>query len=156
MPKRHLALEYPVIIKQHLGFIVFSVPDLGINLVENLPVGGKLSREYVVSLAASLGKTWIKSSDRLRAFREAGKSPPEPSSIKATLSERQDLGFTPPQAAKLLGVSVNTVRRMVDRGTLKAEVTDGGHRKISESEIRKWLESQGHEVNAFVAEEMIR
>ncbi len=147
MAKRHLALEYPVIIKQHLGFIVFSVPDLGINLVENLPVGGKLSRSYVIQLAASLGKTWIKSSERLRAFKDAGKPPPEPSSIKATLSERQDLGFTPPQAAKLLGVSVNTVRRMVDRGTLKAEVTDGGHRKICEREIRTWLELNAETFN---------
>ncbi len=141
MKKRHAPLEYPVIIKQHLGFIVFSVPDLGLNFVEQLPVGGRLNKDYVTRLALTLGKTWIKVSERLKIIHEAGKPPPEASSIKTSLSAREELGHSPSQAAIILGVSVNTIRRMVDRVSLKAEKTDGGHRKISAAEIRRWLNS---------------
>lgn len=139
MAKRHALLEYPVIIRQHMGYIVFSVPDLQINTVAESPTDGKLSSAYVTELARTLAKTWIKGSERLTAFARAGKAQPECSTLHSLLAESEEQSFSPPEAAKLLGVSVNTVRRMVDRGTLRAIKSDGGHRKISESAIEKHL-----------------
>jgi excisionase family DNA binding protein len=139
MAKRHALLEYPVIIRQHMGYIVFSVPDLQINTVEESPPDGKLTSAYVTKLARTLAKTWITGSSRLSAFARAGKSQPDVSSLKSLLAESEEQSFTPPQASKLLGVSVNSVRRLVDCGSLKATVSDGGHRKISESTIQAYL-----------------
>lgn len=39
------------------------------------------------------------------------------------------------EAAKMLGVSAATVRRMIERGVLRADRTEGGHRLIPRSEI---------------------
>lgn len=142
MAKRHALLEYPVIIRQHMGYIVFSVPDLQINTVAESPTDGKLSSAYVTKLARTLAKTWITGSARLSAFARAGKSQPEVSSLKSLLAESEEQSFTPPQAAKILGLSVNTVRRMADSGRLKAKTSDGGHRKISEATIQAYLASK--------------
>jgi excisionase family DNA binding protein len=38
--------------------------------------------------------------------------------------------FSTSQAAKILGLSVGTVQRMVENGIFKAYVTQGGHRRI--------------------------
>jgi putative resolvase len=42
------------------------------------------------------------------------------------------------QAAELLGVCINTVRRMCSRGELQFTTTFGKHRRIHLSEIRRW------------------
>ncbi|MBK7845516.1 MAG: hypothetical protein IPJ71_17865 [Bdellovibrionales bacterium] len=54
------SLHYPVVIKQHLDFIVLSVPDLGISVVENAPLQGKLNPEYVLKIATALANVWLK------------------------------------------------------------------------------------------------
>jgi excisionase family DNA binding protein len=39
------------------------------------------------------------------------------------------------EAAALLGVSVSTIQKMVEAGTLRAWKTQGGHRRVAESEV---------------------
>lgn len=45
-------------------------------------------------------------------------------------------------AARILGVSPGTVRRLTQRGRLKQTVTPGGHRRYSLDDLRTFLENQ--------------
>ncbi len=47
--------------------------------------------------------------------------------------------FRPSQAAELLGVSADTVRRWADEGRLKTIKTDGGHRQIDGKDLARFL-----------------
>ncbi len=47
--------------------------------------------------------------------------------------------FTPPSAAIFLGVNPSTIKRWVDKGFLKAEITPGGHRRIHRDEMARFL-----------------
>lgn len=47
------------------------------------------------------------------------------------------------QAAKMLGLSVGTVQRMVQKGVFKAFVTHGGHRRILSTSLRDYCDQQG-------------
>jgi excisionase family DNA binding protein len=47
------------------------------------------------------------------------------------------------QAAKMLGLSVGTVQRMVQHGVFKAFVTHGGHRRILSTSLQDYCEQQG-------------
>lgn len=47
------------------------------------------------------------------------------------------------QAAKMLGLSVGTVQRMVQNGVFKAFVTHGGHRRILSESLNDYFKEQG-------------
>ncbi len=47
--------------------------------------------------------------------------------------------FSTSQAAELLGVSVDTVRRWADEGKLKTAKSDGGHRQIDGTDLARFL-----------------
>jgi molybdopterin-binding protein len=47
--------------------------------------------------------------------------------------------FRPSQAAELLGVSADTVRRWADEGRLKTIKTEGGHRQIDGKDLARFL-----------------
>lgn len=51
--------------------------------------------------------------------------------------------FSTSQAAKMLGLSVGTVQRMVETGVFKAFVTQGGHRRILSSSLQQFCRSKG-------------
>jgi molybdopterin-binding protein len=51
--------------------------------------------------------------------------------------------YKPGQAAELLGVSVDTVRRWADAGRLKTRRSDGGQRLIDGADLARFLEEQG-------------
>jgi excisionase family DNA binding protein len=51
--------------------------------------------------------------------------------------------FSTSQAAKMLGLSVGTVQRMVENGIFKAFVTQGGHRRILSSSLNQYCKQQG-------------
>lgn len=51
--------------------------------------------------------------------------------------------FSTSQAAKMLGLSVGTVQRMVENGIFKAYVTQGGHRRILSSSLNQYCKLQG-------------
>ena len=54
------------------------------------------------------------------------------------------------QAAKMLGLSVGTVQRMVQNGVFKAFVTHGGHRRILSTSLRDYCAQQGLSPSAFL------
>lgn len=47
------------------------------------------------------------------------------------------------QAAELLGVSPDTVRRLADGGELKTRRTDGGHRVVDGAALARFVAEQG-------------
>lgn len=47
------------------------------------------------------------------------------------------------QAAKMLGLSVGTIQRMVENGIFKAFVTQGGHRRILSSSLNQYCKQKG-------------
>ena len=51
--------------------------------------------------------------------------------------------FSTSQAAKMLGLSVGTIQRMVENGVFKAFVTQGGHRRILSSSLNQYCKQQG-------------
>jgi excisionase family DNA binding protein len=51
--------------------------------------------------------------------------------------------YSTSQAAKMLGLSVGTVQRMVQNGIFKAFITQGGHRRILSSSLNDYFTSQG-------------
>ncbi|WP_300556758.1 helix-turn-helix domain-containing protein [Limnohabitans sp. Rim8] len=51
--------------------------------------------------------------------------------------------FSTSQAAKVLGLSVGTVQRMVQNGVFKAFVTQGGHRRILSTSLNDYCQKQG-------------
>lgn len=51
--------------------------------------------------------------------------------------------FSTSQAAKMLGLSVGTIQRMVENGVFKAFVTQGGHRRILSSSLNQYCKQKG-------------
>lgn len=51
----------------------------------------------------------------------------------------QNVHFTPPQLAPLFGVNVSTIKRWVNKGYLNSMVTAGGHRRISQEQLEKFI-----------------
>jgi excisionase family DNA binding protein len=51
--------------------------------------------------------------------------------------------FSTSEVAKVLGLSVGTVQRMVETGVFKAFVTQGGHRRILSSSLDQFCQAQG-------------
>ena len=51
--------------------------------------------------------------------------------------------YRPGEAAELLGVSVDTVRRLADDGTLRTRRSSGGQRLIDGADLARFLEEQG-------------
>jgi excisionase family DNA binding protein len=51
--------------------------------------------------------------------------------------------FSTSQAAKMLGLSVGTIQRMVENGVFKAFVTQGGHRRILSSSLTQYCKQNG-------------
>lgn len=53
------------------------------------------------------------------------------------------VAYRPGQVAELLGVSVDTVRRMADNGELKTRRTSGGQRVVDGVDLARYLEEHG-------------
>jgi excisionase family DNA binding protein len=141
MAKRRSALEYPVTIRQVDTYLIFSVKDLNITLVEELPAGGRLTPEFMRRATAALGKSWVKSHERLKVLVETGKPLPDPSRIKVATKEiKKAKPLTAPEVAKLLGVSENTVRR-IPKAELRYRRTKGGHRRYSIGAVQAYREA---------------
>ncbi|MBI5405025.1 MAG: cobalamin B12-binding domain-containing protein [Candidatus Kerfeldbacteria bacterium] len=53
----------------------------------------------------------------------------------------QNVHFSPPEIAPLFEVNVSTVKRWIDRGLLKADITSGGHRRVSREQLMTFIQT---------------
>lgn len=134
MKKPHTPFDYPLVIRQQLGMITISVPDLNIVVADQLSVGGGIDKGLLMRVAKAIGRTWIKVHEEIEK-KDINKIP-RPSKTKEILSPKyKTKPLTASEAAKVLGVSVNTLRRMSDRGEIKTDYTACGHRRFSENAV---------------------
>lgn len=137
MTRRFTPFDYPIVIKQHLGYITVSVPDLGIAIVENLPAGGRIDSKFLMKIAQHVGNSWVKASQELDRLSISRRPTPRPSSSKEVVNPKKSNSLSTPKAAAILGVSENTVRNLVKGNYLRCKITAGGHRRFSEGEVMR-------------------
>lgn len=134
MKKPHTPFDYPLVIRQQLGMITVSVPDLNIVLAEDLSISDFKDKGLLMKVAKSVGRAWLKANDEINK-KDINKIP-RPSQTKEILSPKyKSKPLTASEAAIVLGVSVNTLRRMSDRGEIKTDYTAKGHRRFSENAV---------------------
>ena len=138
MKPPYSALKYPLIIKQHLDFVVLSVPDLGITVVENLPPDHKLTPKYLNQLALSLAKTWLKAQKKLLSHYSVGLNPPKPSKHSSTTKKGTERLMTSTEVAVRLGITRMSVNRLVKRKLLQCTKTNGGHQRFTELQLKQY------------------
>lgn len=143
-------LNYPLVIKRVYDYVTVSVPDLGIAAKVPLP--------KEVSASASVTEFLLEESGNFRklllqaifeAYAEAEKHmktkkwQPYPSSIRNQLKTKEK-DYSLPEFKKKIGehmnISENTLRREIKKGRIIAYITEGGHRRIPESEVSRYLE----------------
>lgn len=133
------AMYYPVVIKRSLDYVTISVPDLGIILLENIPISNKLDKDYVTRIGKKVGDAWLKSQEIMKNKESSSHSLPEASLIRESL-KLAEKPLSPTKFAKYLGVSFMTIIRDCKKGLIQSERTSGGHYKIPHSEIAIYKE----------------
>ena len=143
-------LNYPLVIKRVYDYLTVSVPDLGIAAKIPLPKEISASNsvtEFLLEESGNFRKNLLKTI--FDAYTEAEKHvqtkkwQPNPSSIKNQLKLREKDYSLPEFKKKIcehMNISENTLRREIHKGRIIAFITDGGHRRIPESEVSRYLE----------------
>ena len=143
MKKTLTAFDYPLVVRQNLGFITISVPDLNIIMAEDIPVKGKLEKHFLMKIAKTIGLTWLKIDEQIKREQTKIAKPSKTKKILSPLFKNKPLKIN--EASKILGVSENTLRRMVKRRQIACIKTARGHRRFTESSLKNWIEKKHQE-----------
>jgi len=131
--------KYPVWYQQQNGYLVLACPDLNIAVSTDLPFRGEISAEYGMKLYKAMMKIEIKIREKVLALKNSNMKLPSPSKTKKVLTDTKIKKLTAPVVAQMTGKSVNTIRRMADRGDLPCSTTDGGTRYFQEKDILDFI-----------------
>lgn len=140
MKKRLTAFDYPLVVRKNLGFITVSVPDLNIIMVEDMPVKGRLEKHFLLKLAKTIGLCWLKVDAQIKLEKTKIAKPSMIKKILSPMYKNRPLKIN--EASKILGVSENTLRRMVRRRQIACVKTARGHRRFTEASLKKWIDSR--------------
>lgn len=134
---------YPIVFKHIHGFLTVSVPDLGINAKVALsndfyqPKKLEENKEIIWQLFSNLMKESV-------SHLETKKWIPNASQIKTQL-KAPEKDYSLPEfcraVQKHITVSENTLRREIAKGKIICYTTEGGHRRIPESELDRYLKT---------------
>lgn len=134
---------YPIIFKHVHGFLTVSVPDLGIDakvaLARDFFKSGKLeqNKETIWKIFAEVLEDSV-------SHLETKKWIPDASQIKTQL-KTPEKDYSLPEfcraVQKHITVSENTLRREITRGKIICYTTEGGHRRIPESEVQRYIKA---------------
>ncbi len=134
---------YPIIFKHIHGFLTVSVPDLGIDAKVAVPNDffqtKKLeeNKEIIWQIFSQVMKDSV-------SHLETKKWIPNASQIKTQLKTAEK-DYSLPEfcraVQKHITVSENTLRREISKGKIICYTTEGGHRRIPESELQRYIKS---------------
>lgn len=126
---RHFSVfDYTITLTRKHRYLVVSSPEFGIQIASNYVDLENLSPEEIgVSVLQLIRQMDVK----LNQMHMRGDSAPKPLRARGVnaLLEREYLSSR--EAAKVLGVSTATLRKMVKSGTVRAEKTPGGHLRFA-------------------------
>jgi hypothetical protein len=122
-----------------MDYVTISVPDLGIILLENIPISNKLDKDYVTRIGKKVAEAWVKSQEIMKNKEAANATLPNASLVRDSL-KLSEKPLTPTKFAKFVGVSFMTIIRDCKKGIIKSERTSGGHYKIPHAEIAIYKE----------------
>lgn len=138
--KRSISIfSYPVILIETGGELVWTCPDFGLYKAIKLPQGKKIS----TATAAQIAFSWLALMrllyQEIKKKESAGKHLPKPSTPSSLFdfSKLNEKTYSPSEAAKKTGFSVNTIRRALDSGLVKCTYSPGGHRALTEIQIEQ-------------------
>lgn len=138
MKKTTTPFDYPIVIRQNMGFLTITVPDLNIVMAEEIPITGKLQKNFLIKVAKSVGLAWLKVDKQIKRKQARLRKPSPTKRIMSPLFKNKPINT--PEAARILGVSENTLRRMVKRKEISCVKTAKGHRRFTESTLKKWIQ----------------
>jgi excisionase family DNA binding protein len=126
---RHFSVfDYTITLTRKHRYLVVSSPEFGIQIASNYVDLDHLSAEEIGMSVLQL----IRQMDvKLHQMQLRGEIAPKPLRARGVnaLLDRKYLSSR--EAAKVLGVSTATLRKMVKAGTLRAEKTPGGHLRFA-------------------------
>lgn len=135
--------NYPIIIKYIHGFLTVSVPDLGISTKISMTADFYQTTE----LAQNQDLIWQAVSEVIKesvTHLETKKWIPDASQIKTQL-KAPEKDYSLPEFCRVIEkhvtLSENTLRREIARGKIICYTTSGGHRRIPESEVLRYIAS---------------
>jgi excisionase family DNA binding protein len=127
--RRHFSVfDYTITLTRKHRYLVVSSPEFGIQIASNYVDLDNLSPEEIGMSVLQL----IRQMDvRLHQMNVRGEKAPKPLRARGVnaLLDREYLSSR--EAAKVLGVSTATLRKMVKSGTVRAEKTPGGHLRFA-------------------------
>jgi excisionase family DNA binding protein len=126
---RHFSVfDYTITLTRKHRYLVVSSPEFGIQIASNYIDLDNLSAEEIgVSVLQLIRQMDVK----LNQMHMRGDSAPKPLRARGVnaLLDREYVSSR--EAAKVLGVSTATLRKMVKTGAVRAEKTPGGHLRFS-------------------------
>jgi excisionase family DNA binding protein len=127
--RRHFSVfDYTITLTRKHRYLVVSSPEFGIQIASNYVDLDNLSSEEIGMSVLQL----IRQMDvRLNQMQLRGETAPKPLRARGVnaLLDREYLSSR--EAAKVLGVSTATLRKMVKSGAVHAEKTPGGHLRFA-------------------------
>lgn len=147
--------DYPIVVRRVVNDLVFSIPDLGyfkhMNLkpfksAESANTSNSATTSFV-DLNPEFQKEFMKQMESAWAYvgnhMATKKWLPNPSTFKQSVQKGEEDYSLPEFVEKLkefMTISENTVRREIKRGKIQCYQTEGGHRRIPFSELKRYVE----------------
>ena len=128
--------SYGIILRIINGYLVASSPEFGITITKRFDEIKK--REEIGTLYFDL---FDKIAAAMKAKISAGKPLPEPKKSLDMLPKNDPAILSVSRVAEILETSQDSVRRLVDDGSLKCVLTRKGHRRFRMSEVEKFLKT---------------
>jgi len=141
MENKITQFDYPIVFKYVHGFLTVSIPDLGISEKISIPKDF-YQNNNLLNHKESIWNLMAQAIQEATFHIEKKKWKPEASQIKTQL-KKPEKDYSLPEFQKKLSeyisVSENTLRREISKGLIICQITNGGHRRIPESEIANYL-----------------
>jgi excisionase family DNA binding protein len=129
MPKRyHSTFDYSLVLSRKNRYLVVASPDFGYRVASIRLDLGQASAE---SIGNAVLAAWSRICQRLTELERAGASSPRPRRIALLGRDMLSTG----EAARCLGLSPATLRRLARQGRVPSERTPSGHLRFALDEL---------------------